>query len=122
MADKKIVVIDDEKDIIQLLSLELKAAGYEVVTACDGEAGLALIRAQRPDLVLLDLMMPKKDGFEVLEALRRDAVTRNIPVFLLTAKSSDHDIERGLQLGIEDYIVKPFHGELLVKRIGRLLS
>ena len=122
MAGKKIVVLDDEKYITQLLNIELEASGYEVKTACDGEAGLELIRAERPDLILLDLMMPKMDGFEVLQALRIDMMTKNIPVIILTAKSSDRDIDRCLELGVRDYIVKPFHGELLVKKIGRLIS
>jgi len=122
VAGKKIAVIDDEGCIARLLCIELKTEGYDVVTAGDGEAGLKLIQEEKPDLVLLDLMMPKMNGFEVLEVLRANVETRDVSVVLLTAKNSVHDIQKALELGIEDYIVKPFHAELLVKRIGRLVS
>ena len=95
MAEKKIAIIDDEKDIILLLSIELQGEGYEVITASDGEAGLKVIQEELPDLVLLDIMMPKVDGFEVLKALRDNAETRKVPVILLSERNSTNDIQQG---------------------------
>lgn len=121
MKKKKIAIIDDEKHITRLLMIELEGAGYEVVMACDGEKGLDLIRLERPDIILLDVMMPKMDGFEMLEVLKKDKDIKDIPVIFLTAKSSTGDIQRGVDLGVEDYVEKPFHAELLIKRIKRLV-
>jgi len=121
MAKQKIAIVDDEKHITKLLGIELQAEGFAIVTASDGEEGLSLVRTEKPNLVLLDVMMPKMDGFEVLKTLKADAATKDIPIILLTAMSSFNDIERGLQLGICDYEVKPFHSELLIKRVKRLV-
>jgi DNA-binding response OmpR family regulator len=122
MKKKKVAIIDDEKPIARLLTIELEVAGYEVVVAHDGEKGLDLIRLERPDIVLLDLMMPKMDGFAMLEALKKEKDIKDIPIIVLTARSSVKDIQHGVDLGVADYVEKPFHAELLIKRIERLVS
>ncbi|MFA5089181.1 MAG: response regulator [Candidatus Omnitrophota bacterium] len=122
MKKNKIVFIDDEKDMVRLLQIELETEGYEVKSAFDGKSGLELIRGSIPDLVLLDVMMPDMSGYEVLKALRDDPLTRSLPVIMLTAKGLENEIQKGLDLGADEYIPKPFHPGLLIKRIQTLLS
>ena len=99
MASHKILVCDDEKNIRRLVQVNLERAGYKVVTASDGKEALQQVVKERPELIVLDIMMPYMDGFEVLQNLRRNASTREIPVIMLTAKSQDSDIFRGWQSG-----------------------
>jgi len=117
----KILVADDEPDAIELVEFNLKAAGYEVITAVDGEAALKKARASLPDLIVLDLMFPEVDGLEVCKILRRDPRTRAIPIIMLTAKAAEIDRVLGLELGAEDYVTKPFSPRELVLRVKRLL-
>lgn len=120
MTAKKILACDDEKNILRLIQVNLERAGFEVITASDGKEALHKVLHDRPDLVVLDVMMPYMDGFEVLQNMQRNAATRNIPVIMLTAKAQDSDIFRGWQSGVYCYLTKPFNpGELLsfVKRI-----
>jgi two-component system, OmpR family, alkaline phosphatase synthesis response regulator PhoP len=121
MSDKSIVVIDDELDMARLLKVELEDQDYHVVLATDGQKGLDLVKQTHPDLVLLDVMMPRIDGFQVLEELKKCESTKNIPVIMLTAKGLEQDIQMGLDLGADDYLVKPFHPALLLKHIQRVL-
>lgn len=117
---KKILAVDDEKHIVRLVQVNLERAGYEVVTANDGKEALQKVQDENPDLVVLDVMMPYMDGFEVLQNLRRNPSTRDIPVIMLTAKAQDADVFRGWQSGVDMYLTKPFNPmELLtfVKRI-----
>jgi len=114
----KILVIDDEPSIVNLVTAYLKPEGYEVFTAADGIAGLKAARAYKPDLIVLDLMLPGKDGFEVLSQLRRES---NVYVILLTAKTEETDKVVGLSVGADDYVTKPFSPRELVARIKAAL-
>jgi len=122
MGHNKIVVVDDEADMTWLLKIELESEGYEVLIASDGEAGLELIKKKNPDLILMDVMMPKMNGYEALRRLKQDESTKQIPVLMLTAKGWEGETQKGLDLGAEDYILKPFHSGLLIKRIGNLMK
>jgi two-component system phosphate regulon response regulator PhoB len=117
----KILVVDDEPDAVELIKFNLKAAGYEVVTAADGEEALKKARGLIPDLILLDLMLPEVDGLEVCKILRRDARVSAIPIIMLTAKAAEIDRVLGLELGADDYVTKPFSPRELVLRVKRLL-
>ena len=110
----RILVVDDEERILNFLSIKLKASGYEVLTAGNGVKGLEQAQAQEPDLVVLDLLMPKMDGLEMLKQLRTFST---VPVIILTAKGADTDRIKGLQLGADDYLAKPFNPDELVARI-----
>jgi two-component system, OmpR family, alkaline phosphatase synthesis response regulator PhoP len=117
---KKILAVDDERHIVRLVEVNLQRAGYEVVTAYDGREALEKVKTENPDLVVLDVMMPYMDGFEVLKNLKGDPTTADIPVIMLTAKAQDADVFRGWQSGVDCYLTKPFNPmELLtfVKRI-----
>ena len=117
---KKILVVDDEPHIVRLVEVNLQRAGYDVVKAMDGVEALEQVKAQKPDMVVLDVMMPRMDGFTVLKHLKADPETREIPVIMLTAKAQDADIFKGWQSGVDSYLTKPFNPmELLtfVKRI-----
>ena len=117
---KKILVVDDEKDIVELLKYNLQKEGYKVITAYNGKE--ALERAQqRPDLILLDIMMPVMDGLQTLKALKQDKATESIPVLFLTAKGAETDEIVGLEIGAEDYIIKPISIGKILARIRRVL-
>jgi DNA-binding response OmpR family regulator len=118
----KILVVDDEPDAVELIAFHLQAAGHEVVTAADGEEALARAKTTMPDLIVLDLMLPEVDGFEVCKILRRDPSTAGIPVIMLTAKSAEIDRVLGLELGADDYLTKPFSPRELVLRVKNLLN
>ncbi len=121
MAKPLILVIDDEKDILKLLQYNLEKEGYQVLQAKTGEEGLDAARAKKPDLVLLDLMLPGIDGLEVCKVLRADPGTRHIPVIMLTAKGSEIDQVVGLEIGAVDYIPKPFSVKVLLARLKNAL-
>ena len=116
-----ILVIDDEKDIVELIRYNLVQAGYRVVSALDGQQALDLARRERPDLVVLDLMLPTLPGTEVARILRQDEKTRAIPIIMLTARGSEVDRIVGFELGADDYVVKPFSPRELVLRIQAIL-
>jgi two-component system alkaline phosphatase synthesis response regulator PhoP len=118
---KKILIVDDEKDIIDLLEFNLESEGYTIFTAMDGDMAMKEAAAKQPDLILLDIMLPKKDGFEVLRELRSAPATRGIPVIFLTAKDSEIDEVVGLELGADDYIVKPIAIRKLIARLKKVL-
>ena len=118
---QKIVIADDEEHLGYMVKFKLERAGFEVVWKLDGHQALEAVRSERPDLVLLDIMMPGLTGFEVLETLKKDASLKNIPVIMLTARSQEGDIVRGFEQGAADYIVKPFRLAELVARIKRLI-
>jgi len=118
---QKILVVDDEPDAVELIEFNLKAAGYEVTSAADGEEALTKARAVLPNLIVLDLMIPEVDGLEVCKILRRDPKTSAIPIVMLTAKAAEIDRVLGLELGADDYITKPFSPRELVLRVKRLL-
>jgi len=117
VSGKKILVVDDEEDIVHFLELVLGEKGYEVVTARSGHEALTRAQLARPDLVLLDIMMPQMDGWEVLKLLRIDDATANVPVAMLSARTEAKDRVQGLQEGAVDYICKPF---LLQDLLGKV--
>ncbi len=117
---KSILVIDDEKDILKLLQYNLEKEGYQFLLAKTGEEGFEIARAKKPDLVVLDLMLPGMDGLEVCKLLRSHAGTKNIPVLMLTAKSSEIDQIVGLEVGASDYISKPFSVKVLLARVKNI--
>lgn len=120
--EKKILIVDDEVYILHILDFSLGAEGYEVITAADGEEAIEKAKTEKPDLVVLDIMMPKVDGFEACRRLKADAATREIPVILLTAKGREVDRRMGMEVGADDYIVKPFSPNKLIEKIGSFLS
>ena len=122
MAKGKILVVDDEVYIVHILDFSLGMEGYEVVTALDGEQAIEKANAERPDLIVLDIMMPKLDGYETCKRLKADDATRNIPVILLSAKGRNIDQKIGFEVGADDYITKPFSPRKLVERINAILG
>jgi two-component system, OmpR family, phosphate regulon response regulator PhoB len=118
----RILVIEDERDLSQVLEYNLKQAGHEVLTSGSGKAGLLLAREHRPELVLLDLMLPDISGTEVCRALKDDAQTRGMPVIMLTARGEEIDRVVGFELGADDYVVKPFSVRELLLRIQAILK
>ncbi len=117
---KKVLVVDDEPHIVRLVEVNLQRAGYDVVKAMDGVEALEQVKKEIPDMIVLDVMMPRMDGFTVLKHLKADPETQEIPVIMLTAKAQDADIFQGWQSGVDSYLTKPFNPmELLtfVKRI-----
>lgn len=118
----QILIIDDEPNIVLSLEFLMKQAGYQVRTASDGEAGLQAIAQQPPDLVLLDVMMPRKNGYEVCQAIRENPACKDVRVIMLTAKGRDIEREKGLALGADDYITKPFSTLEVVEKVQELLA
>jgi DNA-binding response OmpR family regulator len=115
---KRILVVDDEPTLVATLKYNLEREGYQVLTAADGESGLSLARSNRPDLIVLDLMLPIIDGFEVCRILRREMT---VPILMLTAKTDEVDKVVGLELGADDYVTKPFSMRELLARVRALL-
>jgi DNA-binding response OmpR family regulator len=115
---KKVLVVDDEPTLVATLKYNLEREGYQVITASDGDSGLSLARSDRPDLVILDLMLPAIDGFEVCRLLRREMT---VPILMLTAKADEVDKVVGLELGADDYVTKPFSMRELLARVRALL-
>jgi len=113
-----VLVVDDEPPIVDLLTYNLKRSGYQVAVARDGEEALAVARRERPDLIILDLMLPRLDGLEVCRAIRRE---RDVPIIMLTARESEIDRVVGLELGADDYVVKPFSVRELMVRVKNVL-
>ena len=118
--NKRILIVEDEKNIVDILSFNLSKEGYETLEAYDGEAGLQLALEQNPDLILLDLMLPKMNGFDVCRSLRRE--NRSTPVIMLTAREEETDKVLGLELGADDYITKPFSPKELVLRVNNVIK
>src|SRR5262245_54773131 len=118
----RILSADDDPVVLQFVSSILVENGYEVFTASDGERAIQEARAVVPDLIILDLIMPYRDGYEVLRVLRESPETKDVPVIILSAKSKEEDIIRGLEGGAEDFIIKPFNALELVARVRKVLS
>ena len=119
--EQRVLVVDDEADIVALVAYHLARAGYRVSTASTGHDALEAARREHPALIVLDLMLPGLSGYEVLEQLRADASTRDIAVLMLTARREEQDRIRGLSLGADDYLTKPFSPQELVLRVGAIL-
>jgi DNA-binding response OmpR family regulator len=122
MKKGRILVVDDEVNITQILQFSIGAEGFEVLPAQNGEEAIEKARREQPDLIILDIMMPKIDGYEACRILKANPLTRHIPVVLLTAKGREIDKRLGYEVGATDYIVKPFSPNKLIERIHRLLS
>ena len=120
--NKRILIVDDEPNIVVSLEYLMKKEGFEVAIAADGEAALQLVASFKPDLVLLDVMMPKKSGFEVCQALRADPACAAVKVVMLTAKGRDSEVAKGIALGADFYVTKPFSTKDLVARVKSLLE
>jgi two-component system phosphate regulon response regulator PhoB len=116
-----VLIIDDEKDLIELVRYNLEKEGFDVIAATDGQAGLEVVKKHRPDLVMLDLMMPGLDGLQVCQRLRADPRMGRVPVIMLTAKATEADRVVGLELGADDYITKPFSPREVVARVKAVL-
>jgi DNA-binding response OmpR family regulator len=120
---KRILLVDDEPQIVMLVASRLKASGYDVITAVDGEDGLCQAQAEHPDLIILDLMMPKKDGYEVCAILKGDARYQKIPVLLFTAKAGKEEKRVGLEdCGADGFLTKPFEPEALLSKVSEMLG
>jgi two-component system alkaline phosphatase synthesis response regulator PhoP len=122
MSKGRILVVDDEIYIVHILDFSLGMEGYEVITALDGEQALEKLRTEKPDLIVLDIMMPKLDGYEVCKSVKANPETAHIPVILLSAKGRNVDQKMGFDVGADDYITKPFSPRKLVERINQLLG
>ena len=126
---EKILLVDDDPDILEALTIILEAQGYEVVTAKDGMEGLANLKVEKPDLLILDLLMPKMDGFAVCKELQdpRWSKFKDVPILILTSVREEasrrrYELETGLELNVDDYIEKPISPEVLLQRVGRLIK
>ncbi len=121
MPRHKILIVDDEPDIVETLSFMLQARNFDVVTASDGLEALSKVKSEHPDLVLLDIMMPGMDGYDVCVKLKTDKETKNIPVVMLTARGENEAVIRAHKSGAHDYIVKPFTLPTLINKLNKLL-
>ncbi len=119
---KRVLVVDDEPNIVLSLEFLMKREGYNVTTAGDGDAALKAVEAKVPDLILLDINMPKRDGFDVCQTLRANPEYKDIKILMLTAKGRDVDQEKGLALGADDYVTKPFATQDVVAKVAELLA
>jgi two-component system alkaline phosphatase synthesis response regulator PhoP/two-component system response regulator VicR len=119
---KKILAVDDERHIVRLIQVNLERAGYEVITAFDGREALQKIEEERPDMVVLDVMMPFMDGFEALKQIRANPMTRELPVIMLTAKAQDQDVFQGYSKGADIYLTKPFNPMELLTFVKRIFT
>jgi DNA-binding response OmpR family regulator len=118
----RVLVVDDDPMTRRFVGGLLRQKGHEVHEAVDGEDALRAVHALQPRLVILDIVMPMKDGYEVLETLKADPATKRIPVLVLSMRSREEDIVKGLKLGAEDYVTKPFNAQELMVRIGKILE
>jgi two-component system alkaline phosphatase synthesis response regulator PhoP len=118
---QRILIVDDDREIVRLLRAYMEQGGYQVLVAYDGETALHILRRERPDLVILDLMLPDRDGWEVTRIVRSDAALAATPIIMLTARVSDHDKIVGLELGADDYVTKPFNTRELMARVRAVL-
>jgi DNA-binding response OmpR family regulator len=122
VAVKKILVVDDEPDVASLLTLMLKSQGYAVINAADGQEALEKARGENPDLILLDVMLPRMDGYKVARMLKFDENYSHIPIIMLTAKIQERDKATGLEMGANDYLTKPFDTAILLAKIKERLE
>ena len=119
---KKVLIADDEPNIVTSLEFLMEVNGYDVSVARNGDEALEKVRAEQPDLVLLDVMMPLRNGFEVCQKIREGMLSAHVKILMLTAKGRDIEVEKGRTVGADDYITKPFSTQELVERVRRLLG
>ena len=122
MVDKRILLVEDNEDLAGLVQYRLRKEGYQVTWRGDGVSGLDEARTQRPDLVLLDVFLPRMSGFEVLQTLKNDDTTRAIPIVLLTALAQEENVIKGFELGADDYLIKPLRPSELVIRVNKIVG
>jgi DNA-binding response OmpR family regulator len=122
MGRGKVLVVDDEEYIQHILNFSFGAEGYDVLTASDGEEGITKARNEKPDVIVMDIMMPKMDGYEACKRIKSDPETKDIPVILLTAKGREADRKLGADAGADDYVVKPFSPGRLIERVEGMLQ
>ncbi len=118
----KILIAEDERDIRELITFTLRYAGHEVTQAANGEEALALAKQTIPDLILMDVRMPKMTGYEACRHMKADDTLKNVPVVFLSAKGQETEIQTGLEVGASDYILKPFAPDQLIKRVSEILA
>lgn len=118
----KILIAEDERDIRELITFTLRYHGHEVIAASDGEEALEFALKEHPDLVLLDIRMPRMDGYEVCRSIKENQATQHIPVVFLSAKGQEAEVQQGLDAGATDYILKPFSPDQLVERVNKVLG
>lgn len=121
MDSKKILIVEDEFDILKLIEFNIKKEGFDVIAVSDGESAIKEVRANKPDLILLDLMLPGISGLDVCHLIQKDTELSQIPILMLTAKGEESDVVRGLEAGADDYVIKPFSVKVLLARIKALL-
>jgi len=121
MAKKKILVVEDDRDISELITYNLEREGYDIACLYDGGQAVDFVKKRKPELIILDLMLPEVDGIEICRMLKSDAATKHIPIVMLTAKGEEADVVIGLQMGADDYIPKPFSPKVLVARIKAII-
>ncbi len=119
---RRILVIEDEKEMLEAVQLRLEANRYEVISASDGAEGLSQARSEKPDLIIMDIMLPKMDGFTVCRMLKFDEHYKNTPIIMLTARTQDSDIKCGKEMGVDAYLTKPFKSEELLAKIKELIK
>jgi len=122
MAKKKILIVEDETEMVEMLKIRLEANDYDVISAFDGVAGLAAAKKEKPDIIILDLMLPKMDGYKVCGLLKADTRYKKIPIIMFTAKAQDTDMALGREVGAEAYITKPFEPAVLLGKIKELIG
>lgn len=119
---KKILVVDDETELVKAIQIRLEQADYQVIAAYDGQEGLDKVRSEKPDLIVLDLMLPKMDGYKVCRMLKFDEKYKNIPIIMLTARAQESDEKLGYETGADAYLTKPFESTVLLGKIKELLK
>jgi DNA-binding response OmpR family regulator len=122
MAKNKILIVEDDSYLVKAITIRLEANGFEIVVAVDGEDGLAKSRSEKPDLIILDVMLPKMDGFDICRKLKIDKQCKDIPIIILTAKFQPSDIRFGTEMGADAYMTKPFDSQALLAKIKELLK
>jgi DNA-binding response OmpR family regulator len=122
MPKKRILLIEDETDMVYALTLQLEAIDYKVLSATDGQAGLDMARKEKPDLIILDLMLPKMDGYKICRMLKFDERYKQIPIIMFTARAQDQDRKLAQEVGADAYITKPFDSKALLDKISALLK
>lgn len=120
--NKRILLVDDEPNILLLLGSRLRSEGFEVMTAKDGQAGFDMAKKEKPDLIILDLMLPKMDGYKVCGLLKKDSRYTKIPILMFTARGQAEDLKMGLEVGADAYMTKPFVPQTLLSKIQELLA
>ncbi len=122
MGKKKILLVEDESVLLNMVKMRLEANNYEVISAFDGQEGLEKARKERPDLIILDLMLPKLDGYKVCRMLKFDEKYKKIPIIIFTARAQQSDEEMGFEVGADAYITKPFEPQMLLAKIKELIK